>query len=199
MSGRSLQMTGTDSSAKSVRIPPLPGKQSGLSHVDIDGDAYKAGVNAAAAEFRAEMAEQEARHEAFMQNVGDMLSEMDHRYRQECLSLIERLFAAVAPTLAKKSSMDDILRMIDERALRKNADLTLRVHPALIEHLPGDTQQILSQSPKITLKPDETCAPASIDARWDNGGMFHDPDNLIEDVLSVLKQETTSQKETDHE
>lgn len=199
MAEQSLHMTETEAAAKSVRIPSLPGKQPGAAQVDVDSDSYQAGARATAAEFRTELAEQEARHEAFMQGVGEMLSEMDQRYRREYLSLVERLFAAVAPTLAKRSSLVDIMKIVEDRAVRENAGLTLRVHPALIDHLSKNGQRTLSQSPTVTLETDESCAPAAIFAQWDNGGLFHDPDEFINDVLAALKEETAPQEETTDE
>lgn len=177
----------------------MPGRQAGDPQVDTQSDAFKAGTNAAAAEFRAQAAEQEARHEAFVQSIGDMLSEMDMRYRRECLSLIERLFSAAAPTLAHKSSLADLMRIVEERVVKDNAELTLRVHPDLVEHLSDDHQRVLSKSPQITLKTDSGCAPSAIDARWEKGGLFHDPDAFIQDVLSALRDETAPQEEMRHD
>ncbi len=190
MAGGSLQLSEGDGAAKAVRIPSLPGRQPGAPQVDTECDAYKAGYNAAKAELRGEMAAQEAHHETFVNSVGDMLAEMETRYRQEALSLIERLFAAVAPTLARKSSLSDIMHIVEERAQRDHSELSLRTHPSLIAHLSETEKKVLKETPLVTLKPDESCAPATVDAQWKKGGLYHDPDGLIEDVLKAFRDET---------
>lgn len=189
MAGGALQKSDSGAAAKAVRIPSLPGRQPGAPQVDAGSDAYKAGQAAAAAELRGEMAEQEARHEEFVRSVGDMLAEMDARYRQESLSLVQRLFSTVAPALAVKSSLADIMQIVEERAMRDHSELSLRVHPSLIAHLSEADQKTLSETPLVTLKPDETCAPATVDAQWRKGGLYHDPDSLIEDVVKALSEE----------
>lgn len=75
----------------------------------------------------------------------------------------------------------------------------MRVHPTMVAHLPDQDSRILASSPEITLVRDATCAPAMIDAKWKNGGLFHDPDGLIEEVLRALKEETAPQEETNDE
>ncbi len=189
-----------DAEAKSVRIPSLPGRRHGDgASVDVDSDGYKAGFDAASREFMAQLEEQEAWHEDFTKKTGDMLAEMDARYRSECLALIARLFAAAAPTLARRSSLADIMQLIEERVVQGKSDLILRAHPTLVAHLPDKESRILSSSPEVTLIRDETCAPATVDAKWKNGGLFHDPDGLIEEVLRALEGETAAQEETGDE
>ena len=190
MASSAVQVAGEDRATKSVRIPALPGRQFGEPQVDVDSDAYKAGHAAAMTELRGEIAEQEARHEAFVSSIGDMMADMDVRYCQEALSLVGRLFAAAAPALAVKSSLADIMKLVEEHALRGHSEMTLRVHPSLIAHLSESKQKMLKDEPLVTLKPDENCAPALVDAQWKKGGLYHDPDGLIEDVLKVLREET---------
>ncbi|WP_375204298.1 hypothetical protein [Hyphococcus sp.] len=190
MAGGALQINEGDSAAKAVRIPSLPGRQPGAPQVDTECDAYKTGYNAAMAELRGEMAEQKARHETFVNSIGDMIAEMETRYRQEALSLIERLFGAVAPTLAVKSSLADIMHIVEERAQRDHSELSLRTHPSLIAHLSEAEKKVLKETPLVTLKSDESCAPATVDAQWKKGGLYHDPDSFIEDVLKALHEET---------
>lgn len=190
MGESALQANESAGSAKAVRIPSLPGRQPGAPQVDTDCDAYKAGYAAATAALQASMTEQEARHESFVASVGDMLAEMEMRYRQEALNLIERLFGAVAPTLAVKSSLADIMDIVEERAQRDHSELSLRAHPSLIAHLCETDQKTLKESPLVTLKSDESCTPATVDAQWKKGGLYHDPDTLIKNVLAALREET---------
>lgn len=178
--------------AKAVRIPSLPGRQPGAPQVDTDCDAYKAGYAAATSALQASATEQEARHESFVASIGEMYAEMEMRYRQETLSLVERLFGAVAPALAVKSSLADIKAIVEERAQRNHSELSLRVHPSLIAHLGEADQRILNETPLVTLKSDESCAPATVDAQWKKGGLYHDPDALIENVLAALRDEAGS-------
>jgi hypothetical protein len=199
MSGGALSVPSDIAAAKAMRIPALPGRFPGAPQVDVESGAYRAGHNAAQAETRARLAEQEARHEAFVQSVGDMLSEMDVRYRKESLSLIERMFAAVAPALAIRSSLADIMHIVEERAMRDHSELTLRAHPSLIAHLSEKEQRKLGETPLITLNTDEKCAPALVDAEWRKGGLFHDPDALIEKMLLALREETAPQEEISNE
>ncbi|GJL92841.1 hypothetical protein [Hyphococcus sp.] len=199
MSGGALSIPLDNAAAKAMRIPSLPGRLPGAPQVDVESSAYRAGHDAAQAETRAQLAEQEARHEAFVQSVGGMLSEMDARYRKESLSLIERMFAAVAPALAIRSSLADIMHIVEERAMRDHSELTLRVHPSLIAHLSEKEQRKLGDTPLITLNADEKCAPAMVDAEWRKGGLFHDPDSLIEQLLLAMRNETAPQEETGNE
>jgi hypothetical protein len=199
MSGTALSVSLDASAAKSVRIPSLPGRQPGAPQVDVESSAYKAGHDAALAAMRADLAEQETRHEEFALSVGMMLTDIDARYRKECLSLIERLFTAIAPALAVRSSLADIMHIVEERALRGHSELTLRTHPSLVAHLCEADQRKLSETPLVTLKTDETCAPAMVDAEWRKGGLFHDPDGLIKDILQALSDETAPQVENGNE
>ena len=185
--------------SKAMRIPSLPGRAPGAVQVDAECSAYKAGYNAAQAETRSQLAEQEARHEAFVHSAGDMLADLDARYRKESLALIERMFAAVAPALAVRSSIADIMHIVEERAMRDHSELTLRAHPSLIAHLTEKEQRKLSDTPLITLNTDEKCAPALVEAEWRKGGLFHDPDAMIENMLLALREETAPQEETGHE
>ena len=186
--------------AKSFRIPSLPGKrQQETSTVDTGSAAYQAGFDAASKELLAQLQEQEKWHENFAHRMGDMLADMDARYRRECMVLIERLFAASAPTLARLSSVADLMQLIDERVMGEHADLTLRAHPTLIAHLPEKAERTLSAAPKVTLVQDETCPPNMIDAKWKNGGLFHDPDGLIEKVMRALREENAQAEETTDE
>ncbi len=199
MSANALTVAPDASSRKAMRIPSLPGRQTGAPQIDSESSAYKAGYNAALAGTRADAAEREARHEEFARSIGAMLAEMDARYRKECLSLLERLFAAVAPSLAMRSSLCDIMHLVEERALRGHSELALRAHPSLLAHLPEMDQRKLNASPLVTLKTDETCAPAMVDAEWRKGGMFHDPDGLIKEILQALNKETAPRKEAGDE
>ncbi len=199
MSGGALSVSPDNASVKAMRIPALPGRAPGAPQVDVECSAYKAGYSAAQAEVRSQLAEQEARHEAFVQSVGDMLTSIDDRYRAESLSLIERLFTAIAPSLAVKSSLADIAAILEERAMRDHSELTLRVHPTLIAHLGKADQQKLAASPLVTLNADENCAPAMVEAEWRKGGLYHDPDTLIEQILLALREETAPQEETSNE
>ncbi|MEZ5892625.1 MAG: hypothetical protein R3C58_05715 [Parvularculaceae bacterium] len=184
-----------DDAPKTVRVPVLPGRQNGGAPVDTGGAAYQAGVAAAAAEFAGREAQIASAHEEFVREAGEMLAEMDARYRRECFSLIERLFSAIAPTLARNSSLIDIMEIVDQRVLRSHTALTMRAHPSLIAHLPEADQRRLSEAPEITLKSDETCAPAMIDVQWEKGGLFHDPDGLIADILRELGESGAAPEE----
>ncbi len=189
------------SASKSVRIPSLPGRQFGGAPVMVDAncDAYKAGFEAGAHDLQAKLGEQETLHEALTTQMGEMLADMDARYRRDCLSLVERLFAAIAPTLARRSSLTDILQLVEDRVVRDHSELTLRVHPSLIAHLPEKENRVLTTAPEIALVADESCAPAMVDAKWKNGGLFHDPDGLIEEVLRALGAENPPHEETSDE
>lgn len=199
MSENALQVSEDSGAAKAVRIPSLPGRNPGAPQVDVESNTYQAGYAAASADLRGELAEQESRHESFVQSIGDMLSEIDDRYRKESLTLIERLFSAVAPTLAIKSSLADIMQIVEHRAQRDHCELSLRTHPSLIAHLPENDQRTLRETPLVTLKADEACAPASVDAEWKKGGLYHDPDALIEEILQALREETAPQEEAGDE
>ncbi|PQA87427.1 hypothetical protein [Hyphococcus luteus] len=190
-----------DAEAKSVRIPSLPGRRHGGDgpSVDVNSEGYKAGFDAASREFLAQLEEQEAWHEDFAKKTGEMLAEMDARYRSECLTLITRLFAAAAPTLARRSSLADIMQLIEERVVQGKSDLVLRVHPTLAAHLPDKESRVLASAPEVTLIRDESCAPAMIDAKWKDGGLFHDPDGLIEEVMRALEEEAAPLEETSDE
>lgn len=191
---------GASGAARSVQIPSLPGRQHSVaSSVDINCEAYKVGYETASKEFMARLQEQEAWHEGFAKRIGDMLAEMDARYRRDCLSLVERLFTAAAPTLARRSSLADIMQLVEERVVRGRADLTLRIHPTLAAKLSEKDSLTLASSPEITLIKDESCAPAMVDAQWKDGGLFHDPDGLIEEVLRSLGEENAPHEETNDE
>ncbi|MCK5744879.1 MAG: hypothetical protein KAH44_01640 [Oricola sp.] len=195
---KSLSDSAPDS--KSVRIPSLPGKsRREAPSVDTGSDAYKAGFDAASKEFLAQLQEQEAWHEDFTKRIGDTLADMDARYRRECLILVERVFAAAAPALARRSSLSDVMQLIEERVLGEHSELTLRAHPTLLAHLSDKEMRVLSSAPQVTLVRDETCAPSMIDAKWKNGGLFHDPDELIEKILDALREETAQQQEAGDE
>ncbi len=199
--GKSALQASENGAAKAVRIPSLPGRQQhgGGPQVDTGSDAYKAGYNAAAADMRGELAAQESYHEEFVKCVGDMIADMDARYRQESLSLIERLFSAVAPSLAVKSSLADIMQIVEQHAVHGHSELSLRAHPSLIAHLSAADQKTLKETPLVTLQADETCAPATVDAQWKKGGLYHDPDGLIENVLKALRAETGADEGDGHE
>lgn len=200
MAAGSLNFSEDAGAAKSVRIPSLPGRRHAEAPaVDVNSAGYRAGFDAASKEFLAQLAEQERWHEDFATKTGAMLAEMDARYRRECLDLVQRLFAAAAPTLARRSSLADIMQLVEERVVRDRSELTLRVHPTLIAHLPEADSRMLASTPQITLVKDETCAPATVDAQWKNGGLFHDPDGLIQNVLRALEEETAPQRETSDE
>lgn len=200
MAASSLNYSDAAPDAKTVRIPPLPGRRHAEAPaVDVNSEGYKAGFDAASKEFLAQLDEQERWHEDFAKKTGAMLAEMDARYRRECLELVQRLFAAAAPTLARRSSLADIMQLVEERVVRDRSEITLRVHPTLVAHLPEGDSRALASLPQITLVKDETCAPAMVDAQWKNGGLFHDPDGLIENVLRALEEKTAPQRETNDE
>lgn len=179
---------------KGVRIPSLPGRQKVPGGVDVHSDAYKAGYNAAAADYQAQLNKQEAWHEDFARRMGEMLADMDARYRAECLALVARLFSAAAPTLARQSSLVDIMRLVEERVIAGKTELSLRVHPDLVAHLPEEDSRILHDHPLVTLETDPGCAPSAIDARWAKGGLFHDPDKFIADILAALGENRAPQE-----
>ena len=199
MSNAAVSVPGENGAAKSVRLPAMLGRQATGPQVDSGSAAYQAGYAAAQADMRMSIAEQEARHEDFVQSVGAMLDEMDGRFRKEYLTLIERMFAAIAPALAVRSSIADILHIVEERAERGHSELSLRAHPSLLAHLSESDQRKLNESPLITLKSDEACAPAMVDAEWRKGGLFHDPDEMIEQILQALREETAPQEENSDE
>ena len=200
MAGGSLNFSEDAAGAKSVRIPSLPGRRHAEAPaIDVNSEGYKAGFDAASKEYCAQREEQERRHEDFAEKTGAMLAGMDARYRRECLELVQRLFAAAAPTLARRSSLADIMQLVEERVVRDRSELTLRVHPSLAAHLPEADSRVLASSPQITLVLDEACAPAMVDAQWKNGGLFHDPDGLIDNVLRALEEETAQSRETSDE
>lgn len=186
MTGHALNLADDAQAQKTVRIPSLPGRQKTPGGVDIHCDAYKAGYDAAAEVYQAQLKEQEAWHEDFARRMGAMLAEMDARYRRECLTLVARLFSAAAPTLARQSSLIDIMKLVEERVIGGKTELSLRVHPDLVAHLPEEDRRVLSDHPLVTLETDAACAPSMIDARWAKGGLFHDPDKFIADILSAL-------------
>ena len=200
MAASSLNFSEDAIEPKSVRIPSLPGRRHAEAPaVDVNSEGYRAGFDAASKEFLAQLDEQERWHEELTKKMGVMLADMDARYRRECLELVQRLFVSAAPTLARRSSLADIMQLVEERVVRDRSEITLRVHPTLVAHLPEGDSRVLASLPQITLVKDETCAPAMVDAQWKNGGLFHDPDGLIENVLRALEEETASPRETSDE
>ena len=196
MTSASLELSSEKSaSVRSVRFPALSsGAVVGVG-IDPDSDAYKAGFAAGSAELASQLAAVEARHQAFANGLDTMLAELDEKYRRECLSLIERLFVAAAPTLARRSALIDILQIVEERVIRGKSELTLHINPELVSHLSeGDYRQV-SENPLVNLVVDKSCPPNSIDAKWAKGGLFHDPDGLIADLISALNENNEPQEE----
>ena len=186
-------------SSGALRFPVLPGRAPSTHGIDTTCDAYKAGFRDAAGEFAQERAVLEQSHEAFTREVGAAIEAMEARYREEALTLITRLFAAVAPALARQSALVELNALVGERVTHSDDELKLSVHPDLLSHLPEKTQRHIAESPKIVLEMDETCAASSIEARWSKGGFVSDPDALIKEILSTLGCEEHPQEEPENE
>ncbi len=182
-----------------LRIPMLPGKTPMAAKVDGTCESYKAGFRDASIECAQEKAALQRAHEAFVASIGATLNETEARYREESLALVRRLFAAVAPSLAREASLNEISALLRERTAHSGDELSLRAHPDLIAHLPDTEQKTLSENPKIVLMSDPSCSPSAIDARWSKGGLAHDPDALIEEILNVLGADAQPQKGLDDE
>jgi len=200
MTGSALEVSSSESRPRNgVRFPVLPGRTPIAQGVDTACEAFRSGHTAASIEFAEEKAALQQSHEAFVDSVGVMLGEMEARYREESLSLISRLFAAVAPALARQSALSEIMSLVEERISRSGDELKLKVHPELISHLSVQSQKTLNENPRIILETDEACAPSSIDARWSRGGFINDPDALIKEILSTLGVEASGPEEPSHE
>lgn len=184
---------------QTVRFPVLPGRAPAASAFDTTCEAYKAGHRDASIQYAEEKAKLERSHNAFVDSVGEMLSEMEARYREEALSLVGRLFAAVAPSLARKDALSEIVSLVQERITRSDDELKLHVHPDLIAHLADKDRKTLNENPSIVLELDETCSPSSIDARWSKGGFISDPDRLIREILNTLGCDVERQEESGDE
>jgi len=178
--------TSIQGTTRGVRFPSLTSENATTSDVDRGSDSYKAGFSEGRATIAEEAAELAAAHETFARSIETVLQNIDTQYRDECIGLVRRLFAAVAPTLAKKSTMNDVMTLVEERVLGAHAEMNLHVHPSLIAHLTDAQRKVLDDNPLLHLHPDETASPASLDAKWARGGLFHDPDNLISEILSAL-------------
>ncbi|WP_425409237.1 hypothetical protein [Hyphococcus sp.] len=200
MPNTSLQLSKKDEhGGRGVHYPVLPGRTPQTHGVDTTCESYKAGYRDASIGMAEDKADRERRHEAFADSVGAMLAEIEERYRAEALSLIGRLFAAAAPRLARNNALEDVMAIAQERVMKSDDVLTLRVHPDLIAHLSEQNQKSLNEKQSIRLIVDETCAPASIDARWSKGGFVSNPETLIQEILNALGCETECSKESDDE
>lgn len=184
-----------DSERRMVRFPVLPGRAPTAHNIDTTCEAYKAGYRDASIQLAEEKAALESSHNAFVDSVGVMLAEMEANYRDEALNLIGRLFAAAAPSLARKDALSEIMTLVQERITRSDDELKLRVNPKLISHLSEDNKRILNENPSIVLQVDDSCAPSAIDARWSKGGFVSDPDALIKEILSTFECETERREE----
>ncbi len=198
MTGSALA-TSEGSARQNVRFPVLPGRTPVSHGTDTTCESYRTGHRDASIEYAEEKAKLQKSHDAFVDSVGVMLNEMEARYRDESLSLIARLFSAVAPAMARASSLSEIMSLVEERITRSGDELKLRVHPDLVSHLPGKAQKTLSENPRINLETDEACSPSAIDAKWAKGGFVSDPDALIEEILKTLGSEAPGAEETNDE
>ena len=187
------------SARQTVRFPVLPGRTPASNGADTTCESYRAGHRDASIEYAEEKAKLQQSHEAFVDSVGVMLSEMEARYREESLSLIARLFAAVAPAMARASSLSEIMSLVEERITRSGDELKLRVHPDLVSHLSEKCRKTLNENPRISLETDESCSPSAIDARWAKGGFVSDPEALIKEILNTLGDETPGEEEAGDE
>ncbi|WP_411815917.1 hypothetical protein [Hyphococcus sp. DH-69] len=185
------------SSTRGVRFPSLTTEQPTAADIDRASDAYKAGFAEGRASIAAESADLAKVQESFARNVEAAMENIDALYRDECLALVKRLFAAIAPTLAKKSTLLDIMALVEERVLGAHAEINLHVHPSMIEHLSDTQRKIFDDNPLMHLHTDENASPASIDAKWARGGLFHDPDSLIAEILGALGETDTPTQEPD--
>ncbi|WDI31534.1 hypothetical protein PUV54_16405 [Hyphococcus flavus] len=198
MTGSSLA-TSDKGQGATVRFPVLPGRTPVAQGADTTCEAYKAGHRDASIAYAEEKAALERSHQAFVDSVGVMLSDMEARYRDEALALIARLFTAVAPAMARGSALSEIMSLVSDRARHSDDELKLRVHPDLVSHLSETDQKKLSDNPQIILETDPSCAPSSIDARWSKGGFCHDPDALIKEILTALDAPSVPQEEQGNE
>lgn len=196
MSGTALKISGDGGGTQSLRFPTLPGRQppNGVD-VDTQSEDYKAGYAAAASDLAGQVGDLHKSHETFSNAIADMLADVDARYRQDYLALVKRVFTAVAPMLARHASLIEILKLVEEHSTRGQGGLALHVHPELVAYLSEDQQRTLQENPSINLKTDPSCAPTSIDVRWAKGGLAHDPDALIAEIMNILGPEDPADEE----
>lgn len=167
----------------------------GANPIDKMSDNYQAGYAAGAAEC-AERLEAETSHLATLgAGLKSALRDIDERCRNDCAALIERLFAALAPSIARQSVVAEITAIVQKNAVRNKQPLTIRIHPELANELAlGDAEDV-SDAAKISIETDAQLNSNAVDISWTSGGMFSDPDAVIADILRILGDNKKSNEE----
>ncbi len=163
--------------------------------VDKMGEPYQAGFAAGAAECAEQLEAEKSRLAALGADLKIALRGIDERCRNECAGLIEQLFAALAPTIARGSVHAEIRAIVHKYAVEKKQPITIRVHPSLAEELSMGDAEDVSDAARISIESDEQLNPNAVEISWADGGMFYDPDSLINDISNVFADKDTSNEE----
>ncbi len=194
-----LKSTGAHKTGEALKIPTLTAIGAAplirANPIDKLSANYKAGY----AEGAAECAERLEAERAHLATIGaglkNALRDIDERCRNDCAALIEQLFAALAPSIARLSTLAEINAIIQKNTVRKKQPVTIRIHPELADDLAlGDAEDV-SDAAKISIETDGQLNPNAVDISWTSGGMFYDPDAVITDILRILGEKENPNEE----
>lgn len=128
----------------------------------------------------------QAEHEQAAREFTQAVREIDAAYRNESAQLIVRFLRAVGPQLAMTASLLEFADILEQEAEEINAVICLRVHPDTAENLKAIIGEAVLNEAQIEFKADESVRVHSIDATWQNGAFFHNPDQMIESFIERL-------------
>lgn len=185
-----LRPIGAHKMGEALKIPTLSANGAapliGANPIDKMGENYQAGYAAGAAECAERLEAERSRLATIGSGLKNALRDIDERCRTDCAAMIEQLFSALAPSIARQSVFAEINAIIQKNAVRKKQPITIRIHPELVKDLAlGDAEDV-SDAAKISIETDGQLNLNAVDISWTNGGMFYDPDAVITDVLRIL-------------
>jgi len=105
------------------------------ARINQNSHDYKAG-------FQAGLVEGEGRDAALRSALFDaganfetQLNAMDARYKEQFLALLQRLFTAIAPNLARQAVIEDVMALAETHLARNQNRIVVRMHPEIADLL----------------------------------------------------------------
>jgi len=128
-------------------------------------------------------------------NFETQLNAMDARYKEQFLALLQRLFKAIAPSLARQATLGDVTALVDAHLVRKQGRIVVRMHPESASLLLAAPSVAADDQSIVSIEKDQSMTANAFEANWADGGISHDVDALIATINQAIADHMTQKQQ----
>ena len=122
----------------------------------------------------------EAQRGICMDELHASIMQIENTCRQEFLELLLRVVSEAAPALKRSSMMTALNDLLCKQVACQSVSIRLTMHPEKAQLFQGAAVE------NIEIAYDPSLSPHAIKAEWNDGGLLHNADELISELIKLL-------------